>query len=105
MKHLLFVLIVLSFTPAEGSDKAVRPGTAAKAAPKEPAVKSESKTGKKVTYRKTQEVSFDGSDIDGQVRSPDGAYLLQKRGVKFMPLYKVNNQFEKNILESVEYLR
>ena len=60
---------------------------------------------KKVQYRKTQEVSFDGSDIDGQVRSPDGAYLLQKRGVQFMPLYKVNNQFEKNILESVEYLR
>ena len=59
---------------------------------------------KTVTYRKTQEVNFDGSDIDGQVRSPDGAYLLQKRGVPFLPLYKVNNQFEKNILESVEYL-
>lgn len=66
-------------------------------------VKTEGK--KKVQYRKTQEVNFDGSDIDGQVRSPDGAYLLQKRGVRFMPLYKVNNQFEKNILESVEFLR
>lgn len=66
-------------------------------------VKSDGK--KKVQYRKTQEVNFDGSDIDGQVRSPDGAYLLQKRGVQFMPLYKVNNQFEKNILESVEFLR
>lgn len=60
---------------------------------------------KKVQYRKTQEVNFDGSDVDGQVRSPDGAYLLQKRGVQFLPLYKVNNQFEKNVLESVEYLR
>jgi len=63
------------------------------------------KAEKKVNYRKTQEVNFDGSDIDGQVRSPDGAYLLQKRGVQFIPLYKVNNQFEKNILDSVEYLR
>jgi ethanolamine utilization protein EutP (predicted NTPase) len=61
--------------------------------------------GKKVTYRKTQEVNFEDTDIDGKVNSPDGAYLLQKRGVKFIPLYKVNNQFEKNILESVEYLR
>jgi ethanolamine utilization protein EutP (predicted NTPase) len=61
--------------------------------------------GKKVSYRKTQEVDFESQDIDGQVRSPDGAYLLQKRGVRFLPLYKVNNQFEKNILESVEYLR
>lgn len=60
---------------------------------------------KKVSYRKTQSVNFDETDIDGQVRSPDGAYLLQKRGIQFMPLYKVNNQFEKNILESVEYLR
>lgn len=74
------------------------------------AIASEKETAKKgankkVEYRKTQEVNFDGTDIDGQVRSPDGAYLLQKRGVQFMPLYKVNNQFEKNILESVEYLR
>lgn len=60
---------------------------------------------KKVTYRKTQEVSFDGADVEGTLRSPDGAYLLQKQGVKFMPLYKVNKQFDKHIKESVEYLR
>ncbi len=70
------------------------------------AAQAQAKKGKKkVEYRKTQEVNFDAADIDGQVRSPDGAYLLQKRGVRFMPIYKVNNQFEKNILESVEYLR
>ena len=67
--------------------------------------KAEGKGKKKVQFRKTQEVNFDGADIDGQLRSPDGAYLLQKRGVRFLPLYKVNNQFEQNILESVEYLR
>ncbi len=60
---------------------------------------------KNVSFRKTQEHNFDETDIDGQVRTPDGAYLLQKRGVQFLPLYKVNNQFEKNILESVEYLK
>lgn len=60
---------------------------------------------KKVSYRKTQEVNFEDTDINGKVNSPDGAYMLQKRGVQFIPLYKVNNQFEKNILESVEYLR
>jgi len=99
MKQLIFILIVLNFTQVAAADKADKP------AAKETAEQSAPKTNKKVTYRKTQEVNFDGSDIDGQVRSPDGAYLLQKRGVKFMPLYKVNNQFEKNILESVEYLR
>lgn len=60
---------------------------------------------KDVKYRKTQEVSFDGADVDGQVRSPDGAYLVQKRGVKFLPLYKVKKEFDKNIKDSVEYLR
>lgn len=64
-----------------------------------------SNKSKKVQYRKTQEVDFDQTDVDGQVHSPDGAYLLQKRGVRFIPLYKVNNEFEKNILDSVEYLR
>lgn len=60
---------------------------------------------KKVNYRKTQEVNFEGSDVEGQVRSPDGAYLLQKQGVKFMPLYKVHKSFDTNIKDSVEYLR
>ena len=41
---------------------------------------------KKMVYRKTQKVSFDGQDIDGKVRTPDGAYLSPKKGMKFMPL-------------------
>ncbi len=86
-----FILILLTLT--------VSSGFAAEKVAKADAKK------KNVTYRKTQEVNFDGADIDGQVRTPDGAYLLQKRGVHFMPLYKVNNQFEQNILDSVEYLR
>lgn len=60
---------------------------------------------KKVIYRKSQNVSFDGTDIDGVVRSPDGAYLVQKRGIRFLPLYQVRKQFDKNIKDSVEYLR
>jgi hypothetical protein len=66
---------------------------------------SSSVFAKKVKYRKTQEVNFDGSSIEGESRSPDGAYLLQKRGVKFIPLYRVNLQLEKNVSDSVEYLR
>ncbi len=87
MKNIFAILIgVMFFSTVNAQDKSAE-------------------TKKKVQYRKTQEVSFDGTDIDGQVRSPDGAYLLQKRGVQFLPLYKVNNQFDENILESVEYLR
>jgi ethanolamine utilization protein EutP (predicted NTPase) len=60
---------------------------------------------KKVQYRKTQDVNFDGMDVDGTVRNPDGAYLVQKRGVDFIPLYQVRKNFDDNMKESVEHLR
>jgi ethanolamine utilization protein EutP (predicted NTPase) len=60
---------------------------------------------KNVQYRKTQEVSFDAADIDGAIRSPDGAYVNPKKGVKFMPLYKVDKAFDREIRDSVEYLK
>ncbi len=59
---------------------------------------------KNVKYRKTQDVSFDGSDVDGVSRTPDGAYVMQKRGLKFMPLYKVRKKFDKEVKNSVRYL-
>ncbi len=60
---------------------------------------------KNVEYRKTQEVSFDGQDIDGEVRSPDGSFVNPQKGVRFMPIYKVDKRFDKAIKESPEYLR
>lgn len=60
---------------------------------------------KKVQYRKTQDVNFDGSDVDGQVRNPDGSYLVQKRSIDFMPLYKVKKNFDDSLKDSVEYLK
>lgn len=60
---------------------------------------------KKVQYRKTQEVNFDGMDVDGVVRNPDGAYLVQKRGIDFIPLYQVRQNFDDNIRESVEFVK
>lgn len=61
--------------------------------------------GKKTVYKKTQEVSFESTDVDGLVRSPDGAYLNQKKGVKFLPLYKIGNAFDRDVKKSVEHLR
>lgn len=60
---------------------------------------------KKVKYRKTQEVNFDGVNIDGVVRNPDGSYLAQKLGIDFVPLYKVPEDFDDKIKESVEYIQ
>lgn len=60
---------------------------------------------KKVQYRKVQDVNFDAMDVDGQVRNPDGAYVVQKRVIEFLPLYKVRKNFDENIKESVEYVK
>lgn len=60
---------------------------------------------KKKSYKKTQEVNFEGSDVDGVVRSPDGAYLSQRKSMKFLPLYNVKKNFDKEIKGSVEYVR
>ncbi len=66
---------------------------------------SSSAQAKKVKYRKTQEVSFEGDSVDGVVRNPYGAYLSQKKGVTFMPLYKVRDRFDQNIKDSIDYLK
>lgn len=60
---------------------------------------------KNVQYRKTQDVNFDETNIDGAVHNPDGAYVVQKRGVDFMPLYKVRGNFDENIKESAQYIK
>jgi len=65
----------------------------------------ETSHAKKVQYRKVQEVNFDGSDVDGKVRNPDGAYVVQKRGLDFVPLYQVKKNFDDSIKDSVEYVK
>ena len=62
-------------------------------------------TKKNVVIRKTQSVDFEGDTVDGQARHPDGAYLVQKRSVDFVPLYKVRERFDENIRASVDYLK
>lgn len=60
---------------------------------------------KEPTVRKVQEVSFDEMDLKGTVRNPDGAYLVQKRGIKFMPLIEVKKNMDSKIRDSVQYVR
>lgn len=60
---------------------------------------------KKKTIRKVQEVNFAELNLKGTVRNPDGAYLVQKRGIKFMPLYEVQKDMDGKIRESVQYVR
>ena len=61
--------------------------------------------GTSYSPKKTQKVDFEEETIDGQVRKPDGSYLVQKRSVDFVPLYHVREHFDANIKSSVEYLK
>ncbi len=60
---------------------------------------------KSKTVRKVQEVDFAEVDLKGTVRNPDGAYLVQKRGLKFMPLIDVQKDMDQKIKESAQYVR
>jgi len=55
--------------------------------------------------RKVQEVNFAELDLKGTIRNPDGAYLVQKRGIKFMPLHDVQRDMDTKIRDSVQYVR
>lgn len=55
--------------------------------------------------KKVQEVNFDGSSVDGQARNPNGSFVVQKKGIDFVPLYKVRENFDESIKDSIEYLK
>ena len=59
---------------------------------------------KSKTVRKVQEVNFSDMNLKGTIRNPDGAFLVQKRGIKFMPLYDVQKDMDSRIRESALYL-
>jgi hypothetical protein len=60
---------------------------------------------KKRSIRKVQEVNFSDMNLKGTLRNPDGAYLVQKRGIKFLPLYEVNKDMDARIRDSSFYVK
>ena len=59
---------------------------------------------KSVKTRKVQEVNFSEMNLKGTIRNPDGAYLVQKKGLKFQPLYKVQEGLDQKIRETSLYI-
>lgn len=60
---------------------------------------------KNVKIRKTQEVNFSEMSLKGTIRNPDGAYLVQKRGIKFLPLYEVQKNMDEKIRDAAGYVQ
>ncbi|MFN7903583.1 MAG: hypothetical protein ACK5P5_00215 [Pseudobdellovibrionaceae bacterium] len=60
---------------------------------------------KKVKVRKIQEINFGEMSLKGTIRNPDGAYLVQKNGVKFLPLYEVQKNMDEKIRDAAGYVQ
>lgn len=60
---------------------------------------------KKKVSRKVQEVNFSEMSLKGTVRNPDGAFLVQKKGIKFLPLHDVQKDMDTRIREASFYVR
>lgn len=54
--------------------------------------------------RDVQEVNFSEMSMKGTIRNPDGAYLVQKKGIKFAPLHNVQQDIDKKIRETAAYI-
>ena len=59
---------------------------------------------KNIKIRQTQEVNFSEMNLKGTIRNPDGAYLVQKKGLKFLPLYNIQKDLDLKIREASLYV-
>lgn len=59
---------------------------------------------KNTKVRQTQEVNFSEMNLKGTIRNPDGAYLVQKKGLKFLPLYNIQKDVDQKIREASLYV-
>lgn len=59
---------------------------------------------KNTKVRQTQEVNFSEMNLKGTIRNPDGAYLVQKKGLKFLPLYNIQKDLDHKIREASLYV-
>jgi hypothetical protein len=55
--------------------------------------------------RKTQEINFSELSLEGKIRNPDGAFLVERQNIKFQPLYDIQKDFDERIRDSVHFVR
>ena len=60
---------------------------------------------RKVQYKAKTEIDFEDVSVDGELKKPHGAYLLDKRQSSFNPLIKLKADFNKEMIESVTQIR
>ena len=58
-----------------------------------------------VRYKKKTEIDFEDVSVDGELKKPHGAYLLDKRQSSFNPLIRLKENFNQEMIDSVNQIR
>ena len=56
---------------------------------------------RRIIYKKKTEIDFEDVSVDGELKKPHGAYLLDKRQATFNPLIKLRTDFNPEMYQSV----
>lgn len=88
-KRVIGIFLGLSFvaTPAFAQDEDVP---------------SEESGGKKVIYKKETDINFEGLDVQGDIKKPAGAYLLERKKSNFSPLIKFKQNWDEEVVRSLD---
>ena len=70
-----------------------------------PAIAQESDSAPEVRYKKRTEIDFEDVSVDGELKKPHGAYLLDKRQSSFNPLIRLKENFNEEMVNSVNQVR
>ena len=70
-----------------------------------PATASPQGDAPNVRYKKKTEIDFEDVNVEGALKVPHGSYLLEKRQSRFNPLIRLKENFNQEMLDSVEHVR
>ena len=70
-----------------------------------PAIAQDSDSEPEVRYKKRTEIDFEDVSVDGELKKPHGAYLLDKRQSSFNPLIRLKENFNEEMVNSVNQVR
>ena len=54
---------------------------------------------------KTQEVHFDGSQVDGKARLPNGSNIVEARLKEILPMFELEKEFQDKVYKSIDHMR
>ncbi len=58
-----------------------------------------------IRYRSKTEIDFEDVSVDGELKKPHGALVLDKRQTAFNPLIQMKPDFNQEMVESVNQVR